>query len=203
MFKKIISIISAIAIGTGVIATVSADSNWYVNANSGLNCRNKPTTENSSILTTFEKGKELSIIGVDNTGNWWEVWDGVTQGWCFAKYLSSTKEEAISVPTESTPAGMTYYGKMKCTTYTPDPAENGGWDVCADGTKLVDCVNEAVAADPNVFPLGTKLYIKDIGYRTVRDTGGAIKGSKLDVLCWSNDYSCLAGYDWHEVYVVN
>ncbi|WP_188206578.1 3D domain-containing protein [Alkalibacillus aidingensis] len=38
-----------------------------------------------------------------------------------------------------------------------------------------------IAADPNVFPLGTVLYVPDYGYGIVTDIGGAIKGNKIDL----------------------
>ncbi len=38
-----------------------------------------------------------------------------------------------------------------------------------------------IAADPKVFPIGTVLYIPGYGYGVVADTGGAIKGKKIDL----------------------
>ncbi len=44
-----------------------------------------------------------------------------------------------------------------------------------------------VAVDPKVIPLGTKLYVKsldgspDYGFASAEDTGGAIKGNKIDL----------------------
>lgn len=38
-----------------------------------------------------------------------------------------------------------------------------------------------IAADLNVFPLGTVLYIPDYGYGIVTDTGSAIRGNKIDL----------------------
>ena len=58
------------------------------------------------------------------------------------------------------------------------------WGLTAMGTKARV---GAVAVDPRVIPLGTKLYVesldgtKDYGFCVAEDTGGAIKGSKIDL----------------------
>ncbi len=38
-----------------------------------------------------------------------------------------------------------------------------------------------IAVDPSVIPLGWWVYIDGIGYRRAEDTGGAVKGNKIDI----------------------
>lgn len=40
---------------------------------------------------------------------------------------------------------------------------------------------KVIAVDPRVIPLGTKVFVEGYGYAVAADTGGAIKGHKIDV----------------------
>ena len=71
---------------------------------------------------------------------------------------------------------------MNATAYTNDPSENGGYGTTRLGTPLRYGV---VAVDPKVIPLGTKLYTEGYGYAVAEDTGGAIKGNRID-LCFTS-----------------
>ncbi|GIP34318.1 3D domain-containing protein [Paenibacillus sp. J2TS4] len=44
-----------------------------------------------------------------------------------------------------------------------------------------------IAADPKVFPIGTLMYIPGYGFGVVADTGGAIKGKKIDLYFQTKD----------------
>lgn len=39
----------------------------------------------------------------------------------------------------------------------------------------------AIAADPKVLPIGSVVMIENMGIFTVKDTGGAIKGNRIDI----------------------
>jgi 3D (Asp-Asp-Asp) domain-containing protein len=49
-----------------------------------------------------------------------------------------------------------------------------------------------IAVDPDVIPLGTKVYVEGYGFASCEDTGGAIKGNKID-LCFDTVEEC---YQW-------
>lgn len=55
------------------------------------------------------------------------------------------------------------------------------YGITYSGVKVKRDVYSTIAADPNVFPIGTILWIPGYGYGVVADTGSAIKGNKLDL----------------------
>jgi 3D (Asp-Asp-Asp) domain-containing protein len=69
---------------------------------------------------------------------------------------------------------------MVATGYSPDPRENGGNTSgrTANGLRIGHGV---VAVDPRYIPLGTRLYVEGYGYAVAADTGGAIKGNRIDL----------------------
>ncbi len=40
---------------------------------------------------------------------------------------------------------------------------------------------KVIAVDPSVIPLGSKVWVEGYGYAIAGDTGGAIKGKKIDL----------------------
>ncbi len=90
--------------------------------------------------------------------------------------------EAITVDYEIPKADKQYIGEFMTYGYDICPKCCGNTNgITASGAKAK--VGETVAADWSVLPNGTTIEIEGIGKRIVQDTGGAIKGKKLDVLC--------------------
>lgn len=78
--------------------------------------------------------------------------------------------------------------QMTSTAYAPGTADNGKW---GNRTHLGTYVRQGVAAvDPNVIPLGTKLWVEGYGEAVAEDTGSAIKGNRID-LAFNNRQDAL------------
>ena len=106
--------------------------------------------------------------------------------------------------------GMLDYKKVivcNATAYDLSPEENGGYaGQSATGVPLDKGV---IAVDPKVIPLGSRVYIEALdgswsyGYAVAADTGGAIKGNRVD-LCYRTRYECIQfGRRPCRVYILN
>ncbi|GCF77171.1 TPA: cell wall-binding protein EntA [Bacillus nitratireducens] len=77
------------------------------------------------------------------------------------------------------------------TAYTAHPSENGGTYggrvLTAMGHDLTANPNmKMIAVDPKVIPLGSKVWVEGYGEAIAGDTGGAIKGNRIDILLGSD-----------------
>lgn len=91
-------------------------------------------------------------------------------------------------------------GEYKLTAYCPCMKCCGKTDgITKSGVNAVEGVT--IAADPKVLPLGTKVLINGHEY-TVQDTGGAIKGNKIDVYFDSHQDALEFGVQYKEIYIV-
>ena len=108
-------------------------------------------------------------------------------------------------------AGVSEPGRYKkvldivATAYAPGAHDNGKWGSLTHvGTQVRPGI---IAVDPNIIPLGSRVYIKYPDghgvYATAEDTGGAIKGNRIDVAMWSVAEAYDFGMKNVKVYVLN
>ncbi|MED4227644.1 LysM peptidoglycan-binding and 3D domain-containing protein [Neobacillus cucumis] len=81
---------------------------------------------------------------------------------------------------------------VKATAYTASCEGCSG--TTATGVDLNANPNaKVIAVDPSVIPLGSKVYVEGYGVATAADTGGAIKGNRIDVFISSEQEALKFG----------
>ena len=91
-------------------------------------------------------------------------------------------------PVVQTERGAVQYDKcitMEASAYLP--SDGGGSGITATGAIARHGI---VAVDPRVIPLGTKVFIPGYGIAVAADTGGAIKGQRID-LCMESYHDAI------------
>ena len=135
----------------------------------------KPGIKKKKVKKVFENGEVISRTLLDE------------------KVVSEPEDKLVVKGTMKEPVVKSSRGSlrikktitMNATAYDDSPASQGKWvGRTATGVKPQRGV---VAVDPKVIPLGTKLYVEstdgfpDYGYCVAGDTGGAIKGNRIDL----------------------
>jgi len=92
-----------------------------------------------------------------------------------------TEREASRLIDEEVSRGGGRILTMEATAYT--------WTGCRTASGTWPAIG-TVATDPEVIPLGTKIWVEGYGEAVAEDTGGAVKGNVIDVYlpteaeCW-------------------
>lgn len=88
------------------------------------------------------------------------------------------------------------------TAYAYCPCETccGQWSGGPTASGVMPEEGRTVAADWDVLPAGTEIYIDGIGWRTVEDTGGAIRGDTIDIFFESHEEAAAFGIQEVELY---
>ncbi len=145
-------------------------------------------TKKVTYKVNYENGKEISREAIAEIVTTAPI-DKIVE------YGNKTAEEEL--PTVSTEKGVLKYKRVitcEATAYDLSAEENGGYaGQTATGVPLDRGV---IAVDPRVIPLGSRVYIEALdgswtyGYAVAADTGGAIKGNRVD-LCYRTQYECV------------
>lgn len=96
--------------------------------------------------------------------------------------ISNAKSRISELNTPTVPTASTEIGNV-IKTLTMESTAYYGHGITASGLKPVrnpDGIS-TIAVDPDVIPLGTKVYVSGYGLAIAADTGGAIKGNIIDV----------------------
>ncbi|MCR6107822.1 3D domain-containing protein [Salipaludibacillus agaradhaerens] len=119
------------------------------------------------LQTTTLFSQDVTVMGVTTMNHEEEV-----NSWVLETAEDWTKYPSKEVIATGYTAGIESTGK------TEDHPQYG---ITYSGVEVKRDLYSTIAADPQVFPLGTILFIPGYGFGVVADTGSAIKGDKIDL----------------------
>ncbi|WP_349774428.1 3D domain-containing protein [Mesobacillus maritimus] len=106
-------------------------------------------------------------------------------------------QSAPAKPNDSAAAALKQEVSIKKVITVDATAYTAECEGCSGVTKLgVDLKSnpseKIIAVDPEVIPLGSKVYVENYGYATAADIGGGINGYEIDVFIPEEE----AAVDW-------
>lgn len=120
------------------------------------------------------------------------------------KKKASSKETTPSAPLPSRSTAPSGGREMTVTATAYTAYCEGCSGTTAYGINLRANPNQKViAVDPRVIPLGTKVWVEGYGEAIAGDTGGAIKGNKIDVFIPSHEGAVKWGVKKVKIKVLN
>ncbi len=98
------------------------------------------------------------------------------------------------------PSGKQKLGSFRITHYCPCYFCCGAWGANT-ATGTVPLPGRTIAVDPGVIPLGSKVEINGHVY-IAEDTGGAIRGNKIDIFVADHQTALNSGVYYADVYLI-
>lgn len=97
---------------------------------------------------------------------------------------------------------LAYLGEFKITHYCDERRQHicGGTGITASGIPTE--VGWTAAADWDVLPKGSIVYIDGIGFREIQDVGGSVNGKHIDVLVERHQEALNLGFSQKEVWIL-
>lgn len=149
---------------------------------------------------TYEDGQEVSREVVDEVYHREAVNEIVEKG--TLNYLITSRGEVTRYKRVLTVQATAYDAGYASTGKNPGDPYYG---ITSSGTRVRPGV---VAVDPKVIPIGSKLYIESLdgktsyGLAVAEDTGGAIKGNRIDIYYESRSEALRFGRKTLRVYIL-
>ncbi|RID88709.1 LysM peptidoglycan-binding domain-containing protein [Peribacillus asahii] len=129
---------------------------------------------------TVKKGDTLWLIADKHnvTVKQLKSWNGLKNNTIKPKQVLKVKKTTTVKKASTSKSYKTY--TVKATAYTANCKNCSG--ITATGLNLKKNPNvKAISVDPKLIPLGSKVYVEGYGTAIAADTGGAMKGKKIDV----------------------
>lgn len=174
-----------------------------------------PGEREISIKVIFENGKEVARQIISDITIKKPVNRVLLQGTMNVVKISrggKVVSKAPSASPDKTVSSFAYSKKIRMRATAYEPGTSGSkkrpgqpnTEYTARGTIARRNPNgySTIAVDPRVIPLGTKVYVEGYGLAIAEDTGGAIKGNKIDVFFYTYNEMRRWGVKYVDVYIL-
>lgn len=168
--------------------------------NNDINSNSVSTNEGTAVLISSNENIILSDIPtnsnvnieftsiVDNIMNDVSIYNKKVEEQIATEASNRVDTETnVKTKTEAQEASTSYKA-----TYTMEATAYAGDTITATGATPVRNPNglSTIAVDPSIIPLGSKVYIPGYGEAIAEDTGGAIKGHRIDLFL-NSENECI------------
>lgn len=95
-----------------------------------------------------------------------------------------------------------YAGKFTATFYCDCPICVGKKSVIRTATGSIPHSKRTIAVDTSIIPMHSIVYIKGLGFYVAEDTGGHIKGKRVDIFVNNHQQAKKLGKKSVEIYIL-
>ena len=146
-------------------------------------------------IKKFQKARGLTVDGICGDGTYYYLSGGKTYESKEIPAKTRTKARAVHHEGDSIPTGHAMYVSASgYSAYDPGNSKH-----TASGTLVRHGV---IAVDPNMIPLGTRVFIPGYGEAVAEDIGGSIKGHRIDVAFDSHEEALAFGRRDLEIIII-
>ena len=193
MNKRILSLATA----AGVFLTSCSTPIYALNTQTSSDVKAEIEKQTELRDACHEMAEAARAIGVNEDD--YIIWYAQQEWWKYQKTidkLNITYKELL----EKEQIKGSYLGNFRISFYCPCATCNGtSSGLTASGNKLTPRVSAAV--DPSIIPLGSEIYVEGFGTLVAHDTGGAIKGNRIDICVSSHSEAYALGIQYKDVYL--
>ena len=198
LFKKIIALTTSLAISLLSINGIYAQASVLNNINS--EAVNASYLEKKDLNTNiYDFNNHIYAVNINNIDNSINIDFKSNKNIEEKKVddvLSTTNSDNIKIESNPTNNYKEVYTMMS-TAYAGDTITYMGTTPVRDPDGI-----STIAVDPSIIPLGSKVYIPGYGLAIASDTGGLIKGNRIDLFLNSEDECINWGVQTVSLYLI-
>ena len=194
LFKKIIALTTSLAISLLSINGIYAQASVLNNINS--EAVNASYLEKKDLNTNiYDFNNHIYAVNINNIDNL-NIHNKNIEEKKVDDVLSTTNSDNIKIESNPTNNYKEVYTMMS-TAYAGDTITYMGTTPVRDPDGI-----STIAVDPSIIPLGSKVYIPGYGLAIASDTGGLIKGNRIDLFLNSEDECINWGVQTVSLYLI-